>query len=327
MVAQNLSEEEVAKRYSTALTMMTKGNQQYAEARKILKEILPHADENMQARILPKIPMSWYFEGAVYKLQQKFDEALPCIEEARKGFHELRDDKNEIDATCQIANIKNAQFDTFGALEEYKKAERLAQGGKYDAKLMDILNELRSLSNLIGNSELSFKVTMKIDSLVVLMTDDKIKFNYYCYKGREAKEHGNYNLSEHWYLMNEQYVQQLGDEYVGADKYLYYTYLRDLCTNSGKYDEALKYAGLSKKEFQRSNGPESSEFLIPYLSSAYIYRLKGEPHEAVLVSVLGASPQSSPGSSPESSLECQSESIPEFLSESIHGLTLGTVLA
>lgn len=276
MIAQNLSEAEVVKHYSDALSMMTKGNHKYAEARKILKEILPHADKNMQARILPKIPMSWYFEGATYLLQQKYDEALPCIEEARKGFNELGEIKNEIDATCQIANIKIAKFDTSGALEEYQKAERLAQGGKYDAKLMDIYKEIRGLSGLIGNSDLSFKVSKQIDSLVALTADDKIKFDYYNYKGREAKEHGNYNLSEHWYQMNEQYVQQLEDDYIGADKYLYFTYLRDLYTKAGKYDEALKYAGLSKTEFQRSNGSDRSEYFMPYMSSAYIYRLKGD---------------------------------------------------
>lgn len=262
--------------YFIATSYINKSNHRYADARDILARILTYADEDMKHRILPKIPLSWYFEGTVYHLQQKYNEALPCVEEARKGFHELGEIKNEIDATCQIANIKNAQFDTLGALEEYQKAERLAQGGKYDAKLMDILKELRSLSNLIGDSELAFKVAVQIDSLVALTADDKIKFDYYSYKGREAKEHGNYNLSEHWYLMNEQYVQQLEDEYIGADRYLYYTYLRDLYTNAGKYDEALKYAGLSKKEFQRSNGADSNEYFMPYLSSAYIYRLKGD---------------------------------------------------
>ena len=262
--------------YFIATSYINKSNRRYADARDILTRILPYADDNMRLRIKPKIPLSWYFEGTVYKLQQRYDEALPCFEEARNGFHELGEIKNVIDATCQIANIKSAQFDTFGALKEYQKAERLAQGGQYDAKLLNILKELRSLSNLIGDSELSFKVAMQIDSLVALTTDDKIKFDYYTYKGREAKEHSNYNLSEHWYLMNEPYVQQLADDYIGADKYLYYTYLRDLYTNAGKYDEALKYAGLSKKEFQRSNGPESSEYFMPYLTSAYIYRLKGD---------------------------------------------------
>ena len=163
-----------------------------------------------------------------------------------------------------------------GAIKEYLKAEKLAQGGKYDAQLMDIFKELRNLGNLIGDSELSFKVTMQIDSLVAISDDDKIKFDYYSYKGNIAKAHGKNKLAEHFYLMNEQYIQQLGNEYIGADKYLYYYHLRELYTKAGKYDEALKYAGLSKKEFQRSNRPESGEYFMPYLYSAYIYRIKGD---------------------------------------------------
>lgn len=262
--------------YFMATSYIKSSNRRYADARAMFEKILPFADEDMRNRILPKIPLSWYFEGTVYQVLQQYEDALPCIEEAQKGFHELGETKNEIDAICQLGNIKNAMFDTFGALEEYQKAGELAQGGSYDAKLMSILKEQRQLSSLIGNTEIAFKVAMQIDSLVALTDDQKIKFEYYSYKGGEAKEQGNYNLAEHWFLMNEQYVQQLNDEYIGADKHLFYTSLRDLYTKAGKYDDALKYAELSKREFQRMNGPESIDYLMPYMSSAYIYRLKGD---------------------------------------------------
>lgn len=262
--------------YFMATSYMKSSNRRYADARAMFNKILPFADKDMRNRIQPKIPLSWYFEGTVYQVLQQYEEALPCIEEAQKGFHELGETKNEIDAICQLGNIKNAMFDTFGALEEYQKAVELAQGGNYDAKFMSILKEQRRLSSLIGNTEIAFKVAMQIDSLVALTDDQKIKFEYYSYKGDEAKGQGNFNLAKHWYLMNEQYVQQLNDEYIGADKHLFYINLRDLYTKAGKYDDALKYAELSKREFQRMNGPESIDYLMPYMSSAYIYRLKGD---------------------------------------------------
>ena len=262
--------------YFMATSYIKSSNRRYADARAMFDKILPFADEDMRNRILPKIPLSWYFEGTVCQVLQQYEEALPCIEEAQKGFHELGETKNEIDAICQLGNIKNAMFDTLGALEEYQKAEELAQGGSYDDKLMSILKEQRRLSSLIGNTEIAFKVAMRIDSLVAFTDDQKIKFEYYSYKGGEAKDQGNINMAEHWYLMNEQYVQQLNDEYIGADKHLFYTSLRDLYTKAGKYDDALKYAELSKREFQRMNGPESIDYFMPYMSSAYIYRLKGD---------------------------------------------------
>ena len=282
LLKENLKEKEredilhlyVMNGYFMATAYMKSSSRHYSEARDILARILPYADDEMRLRILPKIPMSWYFEGTVHQIQQQYEEALPCVEEAQKGFHEFGETKNEIDAVCKLGNIKNAMFDTYGALKEYQKAERLAKGGEYDAKLMDILREIRRLSNIIGDSELSFKVAMQIDSLVAITADDKIKFDYYSFKGTEAKEQGNFNLAEHWYLMNEEYVQQLNDDYMGADKYLYYTYLRDLYINAGKYDEALKYAELSKREFQRIYVPEDGEYYMPYMSLANIYKLK-----------------------------------------------------
>ncbi len=262
--------------YFVATSYMKSSNRRYADARAMFERILPFADMDMRSRIMSKIPMSWYFEGMVYQLHQQYEKALPCAEEALRGFHALGEIKNEIDVICQLGNIKYAMFDICGALEEYQKASELAKGSIYDTKRMSILKEQRRLSNLIGNSEVAFKVAMQIDSLVALTDDKKIKFEYYSYKGSEAKNIENFNQAEYWYLMNEQYVQQLSDEYIGADKHLFYTSMRDLYTKAGKYDDALKYAELSKREFQRMNGSESVEYYLPYMSYAYIYRLKGD---------------------------------------------------
>ena len=113
MLNGNISDEErkdlqhlyVINGYFVATSYIHKSNRRYAEARELFEKILPLADDDMRQRILPKIPMSWYFEGTAYQLQQKYDEALPCVEEARNGFHELGEIKSEIDATCQIATL------------------------------------------------------------------------------------------------------------------------------------------------------------------------------------------------------------------------------
>lgn len=284
LLKENLTEEErnevqdlyVTNGYFVAMAYMNRSNRHYEDARSMFDKILTYADVNMKKRILSKIPMSWYLEGTVYQLQQKYDEALICIENAQNGFHEIGETENEVDAICQMGNIKNATFNTFGALEEFLKAGRLAQEVKYDTKLMSILKEQRRLSNLIGNTGIALKVAMQIDSLVALTDNQKIKFEYYNYKGGEAKEQGNFNLAEHWYLMNEQYIQQLDDENIGADKQLYYSNLRNLYTKAGRYDDALKYAELSKREFQRINGEKSGDYYMPYMGHANIYRWKGD---------------------------------------------------
>lgn len=262
--------------YFMATEYMQNKSQRYSEARNVFELILPHADKNMRSRILPKFPMSWYFEGMAYHMRQEYEKALRCAEKARRGYHELGQIKDEIDVTCQIAGIYNATFDTLGALGEYQKASLLAKGGKYDAKLMIILKEQRRLNNLVGNSEMMFQVAMQIDSLVTLTNDSSIKYEYYIYKGEEAKEHGYFDVAEQWYLKNEQYVQLLNEEKHGVNKHSYYTNLRDLYSKAGRYDEAIKYAVLSKQEFQKLNGPETTHYYLPYIALADIYSKKGD---------------------------------------------------
>lgn len=261
--------------YFLATSYITREYRRYNDARNLFSKILPFADSDMTQRILPKIPLSWYFEGMAYQLQIKYEEALPCIKEAIKGFHEIGDTKKEIDAIRQIGSIKTALYDTLEALDEFQRAERLARTAKYDEKLMTILKEQRRLSERIGDSELSYKIAIQMDSLIILTNDAKIKYDYYNYKGSEAKEQGNFKLAEHWYLMNEQYIQELKNENTGAVN-LQNINLRDLYSRAGIYDKALYYAILSKNESQRQYSESDSHYYIPYMSIANIYSHMGD---------------------------------------------------
>ena len=106
----NISDEEkkdlqhlyVINGYFVATSYIHKSNRRYAEARELFEKILPLADDDMRQRILPKIPLAWYFEGTLFQLEQKYGEALVCMEKARDGFHKIDETKNEIEACCQI---------------------------------------------------------------------------------------------------------------------------------------------------------------------------------------------------------------------------------
>lgn len=274
--AQNLSKAEVVKRYSAALTMMTKGNRQYAEARRILMEISPHADENLRTRILQKIPMSWYFEGTQFQLEQKYDEALACMKKARDGFHKIGETKNEIEAWCQIGSIKNFTYAPKDAIAAYEAACALAASAQYDKKLMEILREQRKLSEQLGDSKQTLSIGQRMDSLAAATDDKQVRFTYYNYLGDVAKEQGNYKLSEQWYRKNNAYINQLSNNYKGADRYLYYSNLRNLFAKAGKLDDALRYAILSKDEFQGITDISDKNYYMPYVSITDIYRLKGD---------------------------------------------------
>lgn len=262
--------------YCTATTYINKENRRYAEARELFAKILPYADEDMRKRILPKIPLSWYFEGAQYQLEQKYAQALTCMENARQGFHDLKSKKNEIETLCQIGMIKNYQYETNGALEALQEACMLAAETKNDVKLMSILRDVYSLYKQLGDNEHLLTINTKMDSLASATEDNQVRFEYYNYQGGESKNQGDYDLAEMWYKKNSAYISSLDKDYQGADRYLYYTNLRNLYLQTGRYEEALKYALLSKVDFQKIYAEKEPSYYMPYMSLADIYCQMGD---------------------------------------------------
>ena len=262
--------------YFVATSYIHKSNRRYAEARELFEKILPIADDDMRQRILPKIPLAWYFEGTQFQLEQKYGEALACMEKARDGFHKIGETKNEIEAWCQIGTIKNFTYAPKDAMAAYQTACSLAASAKYDKKLMEILREQRKLSKQLGNTKQTLSISQRMDSLAAATDDNQVRFAYYNYLGDVAKEQGNYKLSEQWYRKNDAYISQLGNDYKGADKYLYYSNLRNLFAKAGNLDDALRYAVISKDEFQRRTEVSDKNYYMPYMSIADIYRLKGD---------------------------------------------------
>ena len=280
----NINDEErkdlhhlyVVNGYFVATSYIHKSNRRYAEARELFEKILPFADDDMRQRILPKIPLAWYFEGTLFQLEQKYGEALACMEKARDGFHEIGETKNEIEAWCQIGSIKNFTYFPKEAMAAYEAACGLLASAKYDKKLMEILREQRKLSEQLGDSKQTLSISQRMDSLAAATDDNQVRFAYYNYLGDVAKEQGNYKLSEQWYRKNDAYISQLGNDYKGADKYLYYSNLRNLFAKAGNLDDALRYAILSKDVFQGNTDVSDKNYYMPYMSIADIYRLKGD---------------------------------------------------
>lgn len=280
----NINDEErkdlqhlyVVNGYFVATSYIHKSNRRYAEARALFEKILPFADDDMRQRILPKIPLAWYFEGTLFQLEQKYGEALTCMEKAHDGFHKIGETKNEIEAWYQIGTIKNFTYAPKDAMAAYEAACALAASAQYDKKLMEILREQRKLSEQLGDSKQILSISQRMDSLAAATDDNQVRFTYYNYLGDVAKEQGNYKLSEQWYRKNDAYINQLGNDYKGADKYLYYSYLRNLFAKAGNLDDALQYAIISKDEFQRRTEVSDKNYYMPYMSIADIYRLKGD---------------------------------------------------
>ena len=262
--------------YMYATSFMHGDNRQLAKVRAILKEIMPYANDKVREYALPKIPLSWYLEGAEYHLSQQYDKALACYQNALKGFIELRKTDDEISVLRHIAEIKGTLYDVIGSENANKQALYLSrQTGKSDA-LMEILKELWKIGKTIGDVQQAQAYAASIDSLVDAMSDLQTKYTYYNQKGNEARDLGQYSIAEQWYLRGKDIAEREDTKSVSANKHLSYSNLRNLYAAIGRYNDALLYAKKAIEEFQAHTPMGDATYNMPYMALADIYRLMGD---------------------------------------------------
>ena len=262
--------------YMCATSFMHGSNRQLVKARTILEEIMPYADGKVREYALPKIPLSWYLEGAEYHLSQQYDKALACYQNALKGFIELRKTDDEISVLRHIAEIKGTLYDVAGSEDAYKQALALAkQIGKTNVQ-MEILKGLWNLGNTIGNVQQALTYAASIDSLVDVTADLQTKFTYYNQKGNEARDLGQYGIAEQWYLRGKDIAEYADTKSVSANKHLSYSNLRNLYAAIGRYNDALLYAKKAIEEFQAHTPMGDATYNMPYMALADIYRLMSD---------------------------------------------------
>lgn len=276
VMAQNLTEAEaheiVVNGYLHSLSNMKE--HQCAEARAELERILPLADGEMRQRIQKMLPMTWFFEGSLAQMEQNYHHALVCLEKAQVGFHEVADVQDEMDTWGQIGNVKQKLYDIMGALEAYKQAESLAVLDGDEIKHMAFLKEQFKLYEQLDDSESVAGIRTKMSLLADNSVNDEVAFQYNMFLAEEAKDLGQTKLAEMYYLKNESYIKNLGDDYRGADRYIYYIKLRDFYLSTERPDDALKYHRLIKEVSQDGRNKEDTFFYYAFLSN--IYKRKGD---------------------------------------------------
>lgn len=262
--------------YMYATSFMHGDNRQLVKARTILEEIMPYADDRVREYALPKIPLSWYLEGAEYHLSQQYDKALACYQNALKGFIELRKTDDEISVLRHIAEIKGTLYDVAGSDDAYKQALALAkQIGKTNVQ-MEILKELWKIGKTIGDVQQAQAYAASIDSLVDATSDLQTKYTYYNQKGNEATDLGQYGIAEQWYLRGKDIAERADAKNISANKHLSYSNLRNLYAAIGQYNKALQYARKAIEEFQAHTPMGDATYNMPYMALADIYRLMSD---------------------------------------------------
>ncbi len=252
------------------------GNAEYQRGRELLLEIAPYADEELKGYVLPKIPLTWYFEGASNFKKQMFEEALVCFNNAFNGFQELGLTSNAISALKQVAIVNYQTYHIEEAIKIYEQALLMSQTSNNSIAQMDIAQELHRLCGIIGDMEGINKYSNLMDSLIANATDRQIQLEYYCHKGNESQNQGEFNLAEQWFLKSKYIAENQEEQIESANKYLVYSDLRELYIASKQYDNALQYAYLTLDESKKFCKAEDKSFRLSYIPIANIYAKKGE---------------------------------------------------
>lgn len=258
-----------------ANTYMSKKEEKFKDARNIFQEILPYACEEPAQLIRRRIAYCWYMEGTLYEMRQQHGMALNCLENARQGYHELSNVKDETMTLCEIGYLNESLLNFGAANRAYQKAEKLAETSGNGVQQIEVLRDLRHLSHTLGDLDSDRKYENRIDSLVEANGDEKIKFDYACQKADEAIVNQNYGLAEEWLRKNDDYIKQLPEKDV-VDRYTYHLHLRNLYLQSNQYDKALDNAKVCIGEFQATIDRTKANINLPYMSMARIYRLMGD---------------------------------------------------
>ena len=252
------------------------GNAEYQRGRELLLEIAPYADEELKGYVLPKIPLTWYFEGAFHFEKQMFEEALVCFNNAFNGFQELGQTSNAISALKQVAIVNYQTYHIEEAIRKNEQALLMSQSLNDSIAQMDIAQELYRLSGIVGDMEGIAKYTNLMDSLIANTTDKQMQFEHYCQKGAETQNQGKYNLAEQWYLKSKFIAENQEETIESANKYLVYSDLRELYIASKQYNNALRYAYLTLDESKKLCKAEDKSFRLSYIPIASIYAKKGD---------------------------------------------------
>lgn len=248
----------------------------YSRGRSILEEVKPYAEGQVKDRILLKISLAWYFEGADCFTMQKYEESLEAYNKALVGFQELDEVKEVISTLKEIASAKYHLYDIKGSNEAYNDALIMAKKTGNTSMMMDILQELWYLNSAVGNWEQSKIYSTSMDSLMEISSDILAQFTYYNKKGKEARKQGAYNIAEQWFLKGVAIAESETHPAISANRYLAYTNLRDLYATIEQYDNALIYAKKALREHQRLASSNENNFYFPYIAIAEIYKQKGD---------------------------------------------------
>lgn len=246
------------------------GQKDYEQARSILRELLPYAENNMKQTILVELATTWYFEAAFHHNGENYEDAIYCYEQALSVFEHLSMDNGKMLALKQLAFIYSHTGHIDKSIECYEKAFSIQN--IRDVERMQFAQDLCRLYATIGNLEQKNRYADLIEAIFAETNDKETQISYYGYKAKENQSQGWYDLAEQYYLKALDLAKIFAEN--GKDAYLYQMYfdMGILYRDLGRNDEAVSY-------LLQSLGKDTiiSEYnYLTYIQMATIYLRKGD---------------------------------------------------
>lgn len=272
--AQHYTEAQLDSIYLSALHLISDRN--YAEARTLLQLGLESATGEMREKSLQKIGLSWYFEGCIFKLQNKNKEAYQCFIDARNYFQEISDKKDEMSVLKQMAEIQKRFHSADEAMERYNEVAEIARQIPDTLMWIDAWKGQGGLLKELGQWKEYVQLSLRLDSLMANVQDVNIQLELNYERGDNALHlWENYPMAESFYLKNLDLIPDLQESVRNSQLFITCLRLCDLKMAQKKQSDALKYNAQCLACYASEFGPMSANRYSPYQNRAYIYQTMG----------------------------------------------------
>ena len=177
-------------------------------------------------------------------LELKYEEAYGNFRVARTLAHIEGDSGRELKALKGMADCAFWMGEVDSCIHRYNQALVLAREQNAQLEEYDIYTKLKQAYMAKVDMKNVMLVDEKTDSLMNATDNKKIQMNMQQRLAVEAMQQQNYQLAEHYFLVNEGLLDSLSEQDRLLAKYTVYGYLRDFYLGQQNYTKARKYSKL-----------------------------------------------------------------------------------
>lgn len=177
-------------------------------------------------------------------LEMKYEEAYKSFRIARTLAHIGGDEEKELKSLKGMADCAFWTGAVDSCIYRYNQALELARKQNEQLEEYDIYTKLRQAYMTKVDMENVLRVSQKIDSLMSVTDNKRIRMDMQQRLAMEALQQQNPKLAEHYLLVNESFLDSLSAQEQLSAKYTVYGYLRDFYFGQQDFAKARKYSRL-----------------------------------------------------------------------------------